>query len=236
VLWGSLNEATTAPRYATFVDNFSLTENECPAPDPSIDGDSFGLPFVLALASRVLGLPFVREFASTGVVDAYGAVTEIDGLLEKAQALRSARPDVRFLLVPAEQNAEDIAATQQSCKGLEIVPVASCSKAYAWAFNPAGLSKALIRRGHEPAEREELVEKFFELTLSLKSDVVSWAPIARAADLALRKWRALDSFHKWQLRVAREVALRHAGNGGDFLLKDGCAGWALTMSPGWLPT
>jgi Lon protease (S16) C-terminal proteolytic domain len=65
-----------------------------------IEGPSMGLPMFLAHVSRLIGEPIPVDLASTGALDADGAVLPVDGVPEKVEFLENVAVAVRRVLVP----------------------------------------------------------------------------------------------------------------------------------------
>lgn len=178
----------------------------------TLDGRSFGLSFLLCLASRMLGQPVGREWAATAAVEDTGRLGPVEGLAQKIEALRGDAPQVRNLVVHASQAAEASAAVAEG-HDLSIVPAATAAAALETIFGVLPLAE-FFHAGSEPAKREELSAALFEMVLPGRAMLASWAPLARAAGVALA-WPDLTDEQEFRLRFARAVAARHEGRAGD---------------------
>ncbi len=93
-----------------------------------IDGPSAGTAVLLAVLSSVYSCPIRQDVAVTGELSIQGKVREVGGIFEKIYGARQA--GIRKVIMPAE-NAKDVPS---DITGIEVVPVASVSEAFAHVF------------------------------------------------------------------------------------------------------
>jgi len=94
-----------------------------------IDGPSAGTAVLLAILSSVYSCPIRQDVAVTGELSIQGKVREVGGIFEKIYGARQA--GIRKVIMPAE-NAKDVPS---DITGIEVVPVASVSEAFAHVFD-----------------------------------------------------------------------------------------------------
>ncbi len=180
-------------------------------PEATVDGPSVGLAFVIALVSRVTGLPVPDDLLASAAIDAEGGLASVGRLDVKARLLMSVAPRIRRFLVAASQEAEAQAAMHGS--GVEVVPARSVGEAVALVFGDA-LAEALVGLGATVRGRSELVEALLRLALRRRAELVDWSPVERAAGLALERFSDLTEDQRMTLVFVRSVAARHERNEG----------------------
>jgi hypothetical protein len=187
----------------------SITEQGAiEARETVIDGSSFGLSFLLAIASLVFDRPLPVDLAASAEIDALGAVQPVGGIDRKVQMIAARVPRVRRILVAASQSEQ----AAQSCGGnLTVIGVRTAADALQEAFGHE-LSAMLTLAGSDTEKRSELVQSFFRLALSGRAAMVDWTPVAQAATVALESWTELGLHQRESLAFVRGVAARHEGN------------------------
>lgn len=210
LLWRSVEACVRHPpftsRLGVYQASVGIEERE-----PLLDGSSFGLCFVLALASFLAECAVPVDIIASARVDERGVLRPVDAIELKIEGVVRLAPAVRRLLVAADQAAE---AERASAGRLEIVAVASAADALRLVFGDS-LSDALVGARTDEAKRAELADTLFRLALVGRGAVVDWSPIERAAALALQTWTAIDDDQRYRLVFARAVAARHARNEGE---------------------
>lgn len=225
VLWRAVRDAHRRVPVARHLGTWA-PEGATQSPPRELDGESYGLSFVLSLASTVLGVPLRPEVAASATVDEFGDTTtkDVAGLHAKIQAIRRHAPQVRTLLVPAHQKDEAEAAAADS--GIKIVPIRSAGEALKVAF-ANDMESALIEAGTNPERKREILRSFFALALGQRSAVLDWSPVARGASLAIERWKDLAPHDLYCLEFARAVAQRHESNTGELTLPE--EAWLQTL-------
>ena len=94
-----------------------------------IDGPSAGTAVLLAILSSIYSCPIRQDVAVTGELSIQGKVREVGGIFEKIYGARQA--GICKVIMPAE-NAKDV---PDDITGIEVVPVASVSEAFAHVFD-----------------------------------------------------------------------------------------------------
>lgn len=181
-------------------------------PEPVLDGPSFGLAFLLSLASIALKHPLIPDIAAAATVDPEGAVGPVDGLRDKVEALLSTVPGLSKVLVAASQ-ADDAQTYANAIRpAVRVVGVADGTSAIKEAFKPNPLS-LLVKRGRTANIRSAIVLDVFRLATSGRTRLAEWHGVAEAAARA-RRWTGLTRDQDWMLRFSEAVALRHHNNSG----------------------
>ena len=231
VLWSSIGRYQDAALRALHLVLRRTTPDAAAAPSRAarerlLDGPSFGLSFLLALASLVLDDAVPADLAATGAVHPSGRIEPVGGLEGKIEILAREAPGIRRLLVAASQ--ADAARTQAAAvaAGFQVIGVATAAAALEATLGPV-LVERLVAAGSDEARRRELIDAFFRLVLLGRREVVDWSPVARAAALALDRWPDLLALDRRRLEFAHAVALRHDDNRGRLPVLD--ASWLAAM-------
>jgi hypothetical protein len=175
-----------------------------------VTGPSFGLAFILALASKVFRFPLPGDLIATAGIEEDGSVSEVDGLSIKIAAVVELMPQVKRLLVASTQEAEALALANGQ---LQVVGIQSASHALELAFGER-LAELLVQQGTDLATRHQLSEWFFRFCLVGSAELIDWSPIAAAAAHALSEWPGLNADDRFMLGFAKGIAERHERNGG----------------------
>lgn len=206
VLWDSVSRLGALPMAAFRLAGLPR-EGKVDTPESVLDGASFGVSFLLAMASWVFRRPLPDELAASAALDPTGEVRPVDGLEDKIRILRERAPCVRRILVASVQTAE---ARSFAGPELEVEAVRSAGEALDRAFGTE-LSSLLIVEGSDPKRRAELVRSFFRLAIAGRGAVVDWTPVYEAARIAAAHWGPLNTAETSELSFARMVAARHEG-------------------------
>lgn len=210
LLWRSVESCVRHPpltsRLAVYQAGVGIEERE-----PLLDGPSFGLCFVLALASHLAECAVPSDVVASAGVDERGVLRPVEALELKIEGVVKLAPGVRRVLVAADQADE---AECAAAGRLEVVPVRSAAEALRIVFGES-LSAALVAAGTDEGKRAELAGTLFRLALVGRGAVVDWSPIERAAALALETWPAMSDDQRYRLVFARAVAARHERNEGE---------------------
>lgn len=209
VLWRSVHAGTAALPHVTYLASCSDAPRIPDVRQP-IDGPSFGLAFVLALASRVLGCEMPGDVIATATLDAAGRVGAVGGLSQKLRGLARMAPSVRRVLVAAEQVHE---VDGGAAAHVQVIGVSHASEAIDVVFGDR-LAARLVEAGNDDETRQELTGSFFRLALMGSEGLVDWRPVRRGARLALDAWPDLTDDARYRLALAEAVASRHVDNGG----------------------
>ncbi|MCC6163794.1 MAG: hypothetical protein IT182_10660 [Acidobacteria bacterium] len=223
VLWHSMHDATSTPPSIAYM---ASVRNAPGVPDlhAPIDGPSFGLAFVLGLASDVLHCALPGDVIASASVDAAGHVGPVGGLEQKIAGIVRMAPHVTRLIVATSQYEE---ASAYARSRLRVVPVAHAAQAVEEAFGDR-LSALLVDAAADPERRDALTASFFRLALLGSDALVDWAPVRRGARIALDRWTDITPDARYALSFAHAVATRHAVNAGTIAMPP--AGW-LTARP-----
>jgi hypothetical protein len=215
VLWAPLNRAHHARPVLTRLATFVKSGVEPRA--VVIDGPSFGLTFLIHLASRVFGEPIPWNIAATAALDDAGRVTTVEGLDLKCAALVKLAPRIQRLLVCAAQADEARTAVESVGGAIEVVPVSTASQALDVVFGNR-LAELLVSAGNDDARVRELTDAFFRLALIGRGGAVDWSPVRRAAELARSAWVGrLGADDAYTLAFVAAVAARHEENAGSLV-------------------
>jgi hypothetical protein len=209
LLWTSVSAAHAASPRLRLLGSY-LTGSRITPTCRLVRGPSFGLAFLLILASRVFRVRLPGDLVASAAITEDGRIEPVDGLQLKIEAVIARMPRVRRLLVAADQ--QDDARTWAADR-LQVIGVASASQALEAVFGNQ-LSDLLLTEGADPDRREELAGWFFRFCLQGRGELVDWSPIAGAARHALEKWPDLTADQRFQLAFAQAVAERHEWNAG----------------------
>ncbi len=172
-------------------------------PLPVVDGPSFGLGWLLGLASRCAGVPVPRHVIASATIDAAGKLGRVGGVEHKLRVIDEWALGITHVFVAAEQVDEWRAAASTRSRSLEIV---GCEKAAELHLLISG--KAQIEDMATP-RRGPWVRSMFNLAADIGGRT-DWLPVDRATDLALETWgHELDEQQHWQLHFANAVSARH---------------------------
>jgi hypothetical protein len=215
LLWAPVAEARRAPHAALHLWSRPRLHREA-RPETVLDGPSFGLAFVLSLASRVLGARTPEDVVASACVGPDGRLEPAGEIAEKVDVVWRAAPRVRRLLIAATRDGAHAREAKRAAVGtaIEIHAVSSATAALRLVFGD-GLASLLIGAGSDAARRRELVDSLFRLALSGRNQVLDWTPVQAAAARARQAWEGqLDEDEKRQLEFAEAVAARHESNAG----------------------
>jgi len=216
LLWTSLTAAhATLPRLhlvATCFTGSGVTPT-CRV----VRGPSFGLAFLLVLASRVFRVRLQGDAVASAAITEDGALEPVEGLQLKIETITNLMPQTRRLLVAADQKEQ---ALEYAAGRLEVIGVASASQALEEVFGD-GLADLLLQEGSDANRREQLADWFFRFSLTGRGELVDWSPVAVAARRALETWSELTNDQRFKLGFARGVAERHEWNGGTLPVPSG---------------
>ena len=177
--------------------------------DHMLEGSSFGLSFLLALASEALDLRIPQQFAASAMIDAYGHLSAVDSLIDKVAVLNESAPWVTTLLVAENQlDVERCAALYPS---ILIQRIEHARDALSLVFHNA-LDEPIAAGATGLERRAHLIVSFLRLALEPDHTVTDWTPFSRAIDAALTQWRDNLSEHDDRtLRFVRAVFNRRHG-------------------------
>ena len=212
VLWKSVEQVRAQRPGAVFLDAMATQPGAWETPPVTLKGASFGLAFLLAMTSRVLGQPLPADVIGSATIDANGAVGPVEGLEAKIAVISERAPRVRRLLV-AEAQRED--AERLACRlapRLEVIAIRNAGGAVQAVFGDA-FERYIVDHGRDLRERGDLVASFFGLAIKDgRSAVVDWTPVENGARSALAAWRDLGRGERWKLDMAYAIAARHERN------------------------
>jgi tetratricopeptide (TPR) repeat protein len=223
VLWDSMETLTqVSPRVLHLAD--ALGKNSISS--DIVDGTSFGLSFLLAQTSLLLRLPLPSDVIGSARVREDGRVQGVGGLEQKLTVVLRSAPRIARFVVAAEdaEEARAIVTRLDGRRALEILSAATASEALAHVFADR-LAAGLVEAGEDATRRSKIARAFFRLAIRGRDQMVDWTPVERGAEMALLKWRGLESKEERYLRYARAVAARHQSNRGDFPLDVATEAW-----------
>jgi hypothetical protein len=105
LLWSSVRSARQAAPRARLLAS-RPRPGAIAVPDRLLDGPSFGLPFLLALASLVLDEPLPADVAASAALGVTGRIEGAGAIAEKIEAFVALAPRVRRVLVAPVNEAE----------------------------------------------------------------------------------------------------------------------------------
>jgi hypothetical protein len=214
ILWRPVQDAHNAGREIRHLCTIHFTPEVWP-PARVLRGRSFGLSFILAMASRIVAQALPEGIVASAAVDADGRLAAVEGLAEKIAAIEECAPRLRQFLVSSAQVDE----AKHCANRLEIVPVATAAEAVEIVLGKA-LRDFITRCGDDADFRAELVDSFFRLAILGRGAAIDWTPIECGARAALASWQDLSRVERWKLDIAEAVAARHEDNRGYFPLPE----------------
>lgn len=185
-------------------------------PERVLDGASFGLSFLLSIASCVFDRPLPTDLVASAAIDPTGRVEPVDGLEDKLRIVRERAPGIARVLVSVAQGE---LAQPDDLHELRILRVRSAGEALQQVFG-ARLSELLIAAGASCEKRSELVQSFFRLAVAGRAAIVDWTPVHEAAKLAMEHWGPLESEQAAALSFVQMVAARHEGRDAKVSMPD----------------
>lgn len=196
-----------------------------------VDGASFGLSFLLGLASYVLERPLPDDLVASATLLRGGGVGKVEGLRGKLAALHGLAPRVLRVIVASEQGDEAAKIadkiTAESGRAIETRPVRDVSGALHAAFGD-DLALSIVDRSRD--QISHFVDQIFHLALRDRQQIVCWKPVECAAQLARRNWKnLLDADQERRLAFSEAVAARHERNEG--LLPELDQNWLQRLNP-----
>lgn len=209
LMWRSLRRWVQPMPHATHVASKPFVPGHVVI-EESLNQGSFGLSFLLALASKVSGLALPADVIASAALDADGRLAPVpgDGLDAKVSVIAAAAPHVRRLLVAANQEDGLVYAP---ISGLDVVRIVDARAAIDLVF--PGIGEVLAGEMSDPAGRERAIDTLFRMAAeSSAQGLVSWRVIADTAERALTlPGVAHDPWDGWRLQLAQAVAARHEG-------------------------
>jgi|GEM_PF-2057352 len=177
----------------------------------AVDGFSFGLSFVLAIASKLWNIPLPVDVAALGAVGPDGSVRSVMDVALKTRALIKKAPSVRRVLVSLEDADEARAVANGST--VEIVPVTHVREVLQIVFKDKP-QKTLMRALRSKDKRHTIVRNLFDLTCSGLDTPIDWGAVANACRLLLENAN-LSEKERFEVGFAGAVAMRHKSNTGN---------------------
>ena len=178
--------------------------------DHALVGPSFGLAFVLSMASRLLGQPVPENVTASAEVDGLGGLRPVGEIHRKIHALAACRNRPTTLLVAHGQAG--LPPESALHPNLAVKVVRSATEAISFVF-PDAARQFVERAGTDASSRRIFARNMLGLVLEGRSAVLEWAAVHEAARLAEERWHPLECDVAQSLKLARAVALRHDGHG-----------------------
>jgi hypothetical protein len=189
LLWKHVGRKGLDSRQARRIGSWALPNWSVPF-DSQLEGSSFGLSFLLALASEAFGVAVPEHFAASAVLGSDSRLSPVEGLVNKVAVLVKEAPWVRTLLVA--ENQPDVRRCRYTYPSVVIRPVENARTALDVVFENA---MAVSTLEAAPNDRSRLIANFLRLALEADHTVTDWKPFARAVDSALTKWAGSISPH-----------------------------------------
>lgn len=176
----------------------------------AVDGASFGLPFILAQASKLWGIPVPSEYIGSANVNQEGWLLPVDDIRLKVITVAEKAPYVRYFLV-AKDNYDDAMDAVYDYPHLEIKPIKHAKEAFRLVFGekPRDMCLRIIQN---PSKRRSLILDLADITLTHNEHVRSWKPCANVANVILDSTASLSSDEHFFVRLTHAIALRHESN------------------------
>jgi len=175
--------------------------------DLALDGESFGLSFLLAGASLAMDTPLPADLAASAAIRADGELCPVGALEQKLPMLLGAALGVRRLLVAAKQE-EEARESVRALGGedrLEIIGVSDLEAMYRVAFEPEQLEAHPRWQDLEQAEQDAGTLFHFALDMA---QIPDWSGVAAAGAILASHLKG-RTVPVWQASAAAAIAQRH---------------------------
>lgn len=183
----------------------------------AVQGPSFGASFLLAHASRWMGIPVDDDLAASAEVADDGSIKRVDWIDLKIAALRDHAPGVRRLILEKEQAyslAEDTRRVLANA-GIEIVPVTSALEVIEAGFTRREHGSWLRARwAADPSHAGRLALHLFREIVHGRQAFTNWLAVGTTARL-IAAVPGISEEEAWEATVVRVIAERHGGTGAE---------------------
>lgn len=193
-----------------FVIGVASDEAQVLQPSPTLDGSSFGLGFLLAMVSHILGRPCRGDVIASACIDENGGVEPVSLLREKLAGISAMAPSITNVLVASAQTDEAKQIVRNLESSINIVGVRDVREAVEQAFDDFAGALVSWTRDHNP---DELADRFFRTARGGEDATFRWAPLRTAVDVLLTERRGdLSREAIRRLAYARMTFERHHSN------------------------
>ncbi len=179
----------------------------------AVDGASFGVSFLLAHASRGMGIPVDPTLAASAVVREDGSLGPVEGLGLKIAALVSYAPNIRRLILCEQQEVPEAERAALTAGGITVSRLPTALAVLDEAF-PTHDDWLLERWAADPEHAQRLARALFRELVDPKPYRVSFSAIGHTARLLLAV-PGIGATAAWEADVARVIADRHASAGAE---------------------
>lgn len=181
-------------------------------PADVVDGDSFGLSFVLAHASRGMGIPIPAHIAATAVVREDGTLAPVTGLTAKLRALRDHAPAVRVLLIAETQplSTEDTTILDEAA--IEAQRRGTVAAALPEVFSDTEQKSWAERWSTDPGSARRIARALFREMVDPQPFKIPFKAFV-ATTQRLQAVSGLPAQVRWEARVAGVIAARKGKTG-----------------------
>ena len=179
----------------------------------AVDGASFGVSFLLAHASRGMGIPVDATLAASAVVRDDGSLGPVEGLGLKIAALVSYAPNIRRLILCEQQEITEAERAALAAGGIIVSRLPTALAVLDEAF-PTHDDWLLERWAADPEHAQRLARALFRELVDPKPYRVSFTAIGHTTRLLVAV-PGIGATAKWEAEVARVIADRHASIGAE---------------------
>jgi hypothetical protein len=172
----------------------------------SLDGPSYGLSMLLAVASLLLDEPLPVDIVASATVDATGGLGPVEGIEDKLFILAGSGLGLKRLLVAQPQVAKAKELLAELGSPLEVQGARSASEVFQELFGAS--YQSLSERLNQPEQTRQAARKLFHLALEARSPILDWEAVERGAAKVLDKLTP-DTPAFMEAQTARQVARRH---------------------------
>ncbi len=186
---------------------FEFAPRESSRLNPVVDGPSFGLGFLLVLASKLMNHPVSGAVIASAAIDPSGRLGPVAGVEWKLRVISAWAPGVTTVLVAREQAKAWREEVSRQRLALRVQGYLRASDVLEDLFGEAVREHVA---GMDEGARSHFVKRMFDQANTDAAYLVDWLPVDRVTQHALRGWGdRLDIYDRWRLRYANAVAARH---------------------------
>ncbi|OJT25040.1 hypothetical protein BO221_11700 [Archangium sp. Cb G35] len=173
----------------------------------SLDGPSYGLSMLLAVASLLMDEPLPSDFVASATVDVTGGLGPVEGLEDKLFILAGSGLGLKRLLVGQSQVTRARELLAELGSPVKVQGACSASEVFQELFGEH--YQTLSERLNQPEQLRRAARKLFHLALDARSPILDWESVERGATRVLERLMP-DAPAFMEAQTARQVARRHS--------------------------
>jgi tetratricopeptide (TPR) repeat protein len=177
-----------------------------PHQDESLDGASYGLSMLLAVASLLMDMPLPADLVASATVDSKGVLGPVDGLEDKVFILVGSGLGLKRLLVEHSQVEQAQAAVKKYGGTLQVRGARSADEVFQEIFGDA--YQHLLARLDTPEKLRQAADKLFHVAIEARSPILDWRAVERGAQTLLDKLDPSEPAYM-KVKISLQVTRRH---------------------------